>query len=45
LDAHKEEVIVMWMSKHGSECAKGQAQYPGVPLDVKRAYWKDVMQV
>jgi hypothetical protein len=34
---------VLWLSKHGSECATGQSQYPNTAIDVKQAYWKDIM--
>jgi hypothetical protein len=26
MDAHPSEVVVMWLSKHGNECATGQDQ-------------------
>lgn len=29
MDQHPQEIVVMWLSKHGSECAKGNDQYPG----------------
>ena len=31
MDEHPSELLVLWMSKHGSECNTGQDQYPGSP--------------
>lgn len=42
LDAHTEEVIVIWLSKHGNNCAKGSDQYPGVSVDTKMAFWSQI---
>lgn len=42
LIAHPSEVVVMWVSKHGSECATGNNAYPKTPIDAKQAYWAQV---
>ena len=42
LDTHPSEVVVMWLSKHGSTCATGQDQYPNVSIDIKRAFWTEI---
>ena len=40
LDAHPKEFVVLWVTKHGSSCAKGQ--YPDTPTAAKRAWWARV---
>jgi hypothetical protein len=42
LDAHPTELVVVWLSKHGSECATGNDAYPGVPVAAKQAFWAQV---
>jgi hypothetical protein len=39
LDAHPHEIIVIWLSKHGSTTDTGQAQYPGVTPQQKQQFW------
>lgn len=45
MDAHPSEVVVMWLSKHGSECATGEEQYPKVTVEQKQQFWIEIMQV
>eukprot|EP00605_Chrysophyceae_sp_TOSAG23-4_P000429 GSChrysophyteH1.ASY1.ANO1.486.1 assembled CDS len=45
MEQHPTEVVVMWVSKHGSECRTGEDQYPNVPVTVKRAFWQKVEQL
>eukprot|EP00656_Telonema_subtile_P033615 TRINITY_DN3735_c0_g1_i5.p1 TRINITY_DN3735_c0_g1~~TRINITY_DN3735_c0_g1_i5.p1 ORF type:complete len:448 (-),score=118.01 TRINITY_DN3735_c0_g1_i5:2-1345(-) len=45
MDAHPSEVLVMWMSKHGSQCATGDDQYPDVTQEQKTAYWQSIEAV
>lgn len=45
LDAHPGEIVVFWLSKHGSECATGEDQYPGVSTDEKRKFWAEIENV
>ena len=40
LDEHPHEVIVLWLSKHGSTTATGQHAYPGVSPAQKQQFWK-----
>ena len=40
LDAHPREFVVLWVTKHGSSCAKGQ--YPDTPTAAKRQWWASV---
>lgn len=40
---HPTEIVVLWLSKHGSVCAKGESQYPNTPVDVKQAYWEQIL--
>ncbi|MEO5968352.1 MAG: hypothetical protein ABIQ95_00370, partial [Bdellovibrionia bacterium] len=42
LEAHPTEVVVLWVSKHGNECATGNNQFPGVPISEKRKYWASI---
>jgi len=42
MDAHPSEIVVMWVSKHGTECSTGLDQYPNTPVDVKQAYWQKI---
>jgi hypothetical protein len=39
---HPSEIVVLWLSKHGSVCAKGESQYPNTPVDVKQAFWHQI---
>eukprot|EP00299_Pterocystis_sp_00344_P009273 c3854_g1_i1.p1 GENE.c3854_g1_i1~~c3854_g1_i1.p1 ORF type:complete len:352 (+),score=99.66 c3854_g1_i1:368-1423(+) len=45
MDQHPNEIVVMWFSKHGDECAVGQAQYPDVPQEHKMEFWNQILQV
>eukprot|EP01006_Ploeotia_vitrea_P058068 TRINITY_DN68733_c0_g1_i1.p1 TRINITY_DN68733_c0_g1~~TRINITY_DN68733_c0_g1_i1.p1 ORF type:complete len:479 (+),score=21.77 TRINITY_DN68733_c0_g1_i1:25-1461(+) len=45
VDAHPKEVITLWFSRHGSECKKGNDQYPGVDDKDKQKFWKEVEQL
>lgn len=40
MDAHPQEVVVIWLSKHGSPSATGNDQYPGVSKEQKHQFWK-----
>jgi hypothetical protein len=42
LDAHPSELIVLSLSRHGSACRTGQAQYPNVTVAVKQAFWRAI---
>lgn len=42
MDAHPTEVVVLWMSRHGSECT---TTYPNVPESAKLAFWEQVEAV
>ena len=39
MDEHPSEIVVIWLSKHGDQCANGTDQYPGVSVAVKQAFW------
>lgn len=39
LDQHPQEIVVIWLSKHGSTTATGQDQYPGVSPAQKQQFW------
>jgi hypothetical protein len=45
LDAHPTEVVVIWLSKHGSPCKNGSDQYPSVPPSAKQAFWKEIQGI
>jgi len=42
---HPSELVVLWMSKHGSECATGNDQYPNVSVDDKQAFWAEIVDL
>merc|ERR1711959_427887 len=37
--AHPTELVTLWISKHGSECATGNGAYPNVSIAEKQAFW------
>lgn len=45
MDAHPTEVVVMWLSKHGNECATGQDQYPNVSVEQKQNFWHEILSI
>jgi hypothetical protein len=45
MDAHPSEVVVMWLSKHGNECATGEEQYPSVSVEQKQEFWAEILTV
>lgn len=45
MDAHPSEVVVMWLSKHGNECATGEDQYPQVTVEQKQEFWGKILGV
>eukprot|EP00005_Dracoamoeba_jomungandri_P009552 CAMPEP_0174264720 /NCGR_PEP_ID=MMETSP0439-20130205/23612_1 /TAXON_ID=0 /ORGANISM="Stereomyxa ramosa, Strain Chinc5" /LENGTH=460 /DNA_ID=CAMNT_0015350749 /DNA_START=157 /DNA_END=1535 /DNA_ORIENTATION=+ len=45
LDAHPKEIIVMWLSRHGSECLNGTDQYPGVTVKEKQAFFNQILDI
>jgi hypothetical protein len=45
LDQHPHEVIVIWLSKHGSTTDTGEEQYPGVTLEQKKQFWDAYCQI
>ena len=42
LEAHPSEVLVLWISRHGSQCAMGNDQYPNIKPDTKQAFWQQI---
>ena len=36
LDINDREIVVLWISKHGAECAVGDDQYPNTPVAEKQ---------
>ena len=45
IDAHPEEIIVLWFSKHGSECKTGEDQYPSTSVEEKQKFWAKVEEI
>lgn len=45
IDNHPKEIVVLWVSKHGSECATGNDQYPNTTIAQKQQYWNDIQEV
>lgn len=42
MDTHPGELLVLWLSRHGSACLSGQGQYPDVTAAQKRAFWAQI---
>jgi hypothetical protein len=45
MNSHPKEIVVMWLSKHGSECRTGEDQYPNVSIDIKQSFWGKVEDI
>jgi hypothetical protein len=45
MDRHPQEIVVLWLSKHGSTSDTGNAQYPGVSPGAKRVLWKHFLDI
>ena len=45
MDAHPTEIVVMWLSKHGNDCATGEDQYPNVSVEQKQAHWQNILKL
>lgn len=45
IKAHPNEIVVFWLSRHGSEGAVGQQQYPGVSIPEKQKFWQDILSI
>jgi len=45
LDNHPSEVLVLWISRHGSECAMGTDQYPNTTPAERQAFWQQIKAV
>ena len=45
LDEHPQEVVVLWISRHGSTSATGDSQYPNVPISVKQQFWQNIESI
>ena len=40
LDAHPQELLVMWVSRHGNVDQTGTEQYPGTTAAERQAFFK-----
>jgi len=45
LDQHPQEILFIWLSRHGGPCDTGNDQFPDVPIDVKQAFWKVILEI
>ena len=45
MEVHPHEIIVLWISKHGSECAKGEEQYPNVTSAEKQDFFSEIVHL
>jgi len=45
LDAHSSEIIVLWLSKHGNTCNKGDDQYTNVSTEEKQNMWQRIQEI
>ena len=41
LDDHPQEIVVIWLSKHGVPGATGEDQYPGASIEDKQRFWAE----
>ena len=41
LDDHPQEIVVLWLSKHGVPRATGEDQYPGASIEDKHRFWTE----
>lgn len=42
---HPEEIVVMWISKHGSTGKTGDDQYPNVSIEEKQSFWQQIVDL
>lgn len=40
--AHPNEIVVFWLSRHGSECTKGTDQFPNTTPAQRQAFWAEI---
>jgi hypothetical protein len=45
LDEHPQEVVMIWLSKHGNPQATGEDQYPGVTKEQKKEIWTSYLDI
>ena len=45
LVGHPKEIVVVWLSKHGSECKTGTDQYPNVSVEAKQRFWSEIVSL
>jgi hypothetical protein len=45
MDAHPDEIVVLWLSREGNPGAEGQDQYPGVSKEEKGVIWRKFLRV
>lgn len=45
MDEHPQEIVVMWLSKHGSTGAVGKDQYPETPIEAKQKFWSEIESI
>jgi hypothetical protein len=42
MDTHPNEVITLWLSRHGEICKKGTDQFPGSSVAERQAFWGQI---
>lgn len=45
MDKNPTEIVVMWLSKHGSTCAVGDDAYPNVTISEKQNWWNNIVNL
>jgi len=45
LDDHPQEIVVIWLSKHGVPGATGEDQYPGASVEDKQRFWAEYVRL
>jgi hypothetical protein len=43
--SHPQEILVVWLSKHGSTCSTGESAYPKTSVEAKQSFWSDVVSI
>ena len=45
LELHTHEIVILYISKHGSGCKTGEDQYPNISIEQKQSFWYEIMNV
>ena len=45
LNMHPNEILILFLSKHGNQCNTGEEQYPNVSIEQKQTFWAEIMDI